>query len=132
MPLYYTWYIGFTLIERIQVDPGSALNNIPKRLLYFLGIPLITLSTKTKIIYGFNAVISHPLCMICLWCQIRDLKSKVMCNVIDADTSYNLLLRRSWIHANWIMPSTLHQCFKYVKTRQCSGWYSKNCSRSKG
>ena len=34
--------------------------------------------------------------------------------VIDADTSYNLLLGRPWIHANWIVPSTLHQCFKYV------------------
>ena len=34
---------------------------------------------------------------------------------IDANTSYNLLLGRPWIHANWIVPSTLHQCFKYVK-----------------
>ena len=36
------------------------------------------------------------------------------CYVIDADTSYNMLLGRPWIHANWIVPSTLHQCFKYV------------------
>jgi len=28
--------------------------------------------------------------------------------------SYNLLLGRPWIHANWIVPSTLHPCFKYV------------------
>jgi len=45
---------------------------------------------------------------------MRDLKSEVICYVIDADTSYNLLLGRPWIHANWIVPSTLHQCFKYV------------------
>jgi len=25
------------------------------------------------------------------------------------------MLGRPWIHANWIVPSTLHQCFKYVK-----------------
>ena len=37
------------------------------------------------------------------------------CYVIDADISYNLLLGRPWIHANWIVPSTLHQCFKYVE-----------------
>ena len=35
--------------------------------------------------------------------------------VIDADTSYNLLPERPWIHANWIVPSTLHLCFKYVE-----------------
>ena len=35
-PLYYTGYIGSTCIERVQVDPGSALSIIPKRLLYSL------------------------------------------------------------------------------------------------
>jgi len=98
--------------RRIQVDSGSALSIIPKRLLYFLGIPLSRLSTTT--IYGFNAGSSHPLGKVRLRCQIGDLKSKVTCYVIDADTSYNLLLIRPWIHANWIMPPTLHQCFKYV------------------
>jgi len=80
-----------------KVDPGSALSIIPKRLLYFLGILINRLSTTTMIIYGFNAESSHPLG-----------------NIIDADTSYNLLLGRTWIHANWIVPSTLHQCFKYI------------------
>ena len=41
----------------------------------------------------------------------------MMCYVIDADTSYNMLLGQPWIHANWIVPSTLHQCFKYVDDR---------------
>src|ERR1700734_2621123 len=36
------------------------------------------------------------------------------CYVIDAEMSYNMLLGRPWIHANWIVPSTLHQCFKYI------------------
>jgi len=39
-PLYYTGYLGSTCIERVQVDSGSVLSIIPKRLLYFLGIPL--------------------------------------------------------------------------------------------
>ena len=46
--------------------------------------------------------------------QIGDLKSEVICYVIDADTSYNLLLERPWIHRNAIIPSTLHQVMKYV------------------
>ena len=107
-PLYYTRYIGSMLIKRIQVDPGSALSIIPKRLLYFLGIPLSRLSTMTTTIHGFNAGSSHPLGKIHLWCQIRDLKSEVTCYVIEADMSYNLLLGWPWIHANWIVPSTLH------------------------
>jgi len=50
-----------------------------------------------------------------LRCQIEDLKSEVTCNIIDADRSYNLFLRRPWIHANWIVPSTLHQYFRYME-----------------
>ena len=49
-----------------------------------------------------------------LKCQIGYLKSEVMCYVIDADTSYNLLLGRPWIHRNSIIPSTLHQVIKYA------------------
>jgi len=107
-PLYYTGYIGSICIERVQVDPGSILSIIPKRLLYFLGIPLYRLSATTTMIYGFNAGSSHPLGKIQLRCRIGDLKSEVTCYIINADTSYNLLLGRPWIHANWIVPSTLH------------------------
>ena len=71
----------------------------------------------TTTIYGFNTGSSHPLAKIRLRCQIGDLKSEVTCYVIDADMSYNLLLRQSWIHANWIVPSILHQCFKYVNDK---------------
>ena len=30
--------------------------------------------------------------------------------VIDGKGSYSLLLGREWIHANYCMPSTMHQC----------------------
>src|SRR3954468_19750820 len=49
-----------------------------------------------------------------LRCQIRDLKLEVTVYVIDAGTSYNILLGRPWIHKNHIVPSTLHQVMKYV------------------
>jgi len=55
-----------------------------------------------------------PMGKIKLKCQIGDLRSEVTCYVIDADTSYNLLLGWPWIHHNSIVPSTLHQVMKYV------------------
>jgi len=58
------------------------------------------LSTTTTTIYGFDAGSSHPLGKIRLRCRIEDLKSEVTCYVTDADTLYNLLLGRPWIHAN--------------------------------
>ena len=88
----YTGYIRFKHVERLQVDPGSALSNIPKRLFYFLSIPFSRLTTTTMTIYGFNAGCSHPLRKVRLRRQIGDLKSEVTCYIIDADASYNLLL----------------------------------------
>ena len=49
-----------------------------------------------------------------LRCQIRDLMSAVTCYIIDADTSYDLLLGRLWIHKNHVVPSMLHQVMNYV------------------
>src|SRR4051812_3991632 len=113
-PLYFTGYIGSTEITRIQVDPGSALSIMPRRVMERLSIPAHRLSVTDTNIFGFNADSTRPMGKIKFCCQIGDLKTEVTVYVIDADTSYNLLLGRPWIHRNHIVPSTLHQVMKYV------------------
>src|SRR5436190_4835361 len=99
---------------RIQMDPGSALSIMQRRVTEHLSIPAHRLSATNTNIFGFNANSSRPMGKIKLQCQIRDLKSEVTVYIIDANTSYNLLLGRPWIHKNHIVPSTLHQVMKYV------------------
>ena len=101
-------------MSRIQVDLGSSLSIIPRRVMQHLGIPTHRLSATQTTIYGFNANDTHPMEKIKLRCQIGDLKSEVTCYVIDANTSYNLLLGQPWIHRNTIVPSTLHQVMTYI------------------
>src|SRR4051812_29766927 len=113
-PLYFTRYISSTEITRIQVDPGSAFSIMPRRVMEHLSIPAHRLSATDTNIFGFNANSTRPMGKIKLRCQIGDLKTEVTVYVIDAATSYNLLLGRPWIHRNHIMPSTLHQVMKYV------------------
>src|SRR3954471_12634381 len=113
-PLYFTGYIGSTEITCIQVDPGSALSIMPRHVMEHLSIPAHRLSAIDNNIFGFNATSTRPMGKIKLRCQIGDLKSEVTVYVIDADTSYNLLLGRPWIHGNHIVPSSLHQVMKYV------------------
>ena len=108
-PLYFTGYIGSFEVSRIQVDLGSALSIMSRWVMQHLGIPTHRLSATQTIIYGFNANGTCPMRKIKLKCQIRDLRFEVTCYVIDADTSYNLLLGRSWIHRNSIVLSTLCQ-----------------------
>jgi len=96
-PLYFTGYIGSSEVSRIQVDPGSALSIMPRRVMQHLGIPTNRLSATQTTIYSFNANGTRPMGKIKLKCQIGDLRSEVTCYVIDTDTSYNLLLGRPWI-----------------------------------
>ena len=43
------------------------------------------------------------------------MESSALLHFIDAKTTYNILLGRPLIHENMMVPSTLHQCFKYYK-----------------
>jgi len=79
-------------VIHIQVDSGSALSIIFHQVMQHIGILTYRLSAIQTIIYGFNANGMCPMGKIKLRCQIGDLKSEVTCYVIDADTSYNLLL----------------------------------------
>ena len=56
--------------------------------------------------------------MIWLDVTIDELKARLLFHVINLKTPYNLLLRRPWIHGNDVVPSTLHQCFKYRDSEQ--------------
>jgi len=94
-PLYYTGYIGSSKVSRIQVDPGSTLSIMPCEVMRHVGIPTDRLGATQTIIYGFNSNGIRLTGKIKHRCQIGDLKSEVTCYVINADTSYNLLLGRS-------------------------------------
>ncbi|KAL0446207.1 UNVERIFIED_CONTAM: hypothetical protein Slati_1748600 [Sesamum latifolium] len=47
-------------------------------------------------------------------------------HVIDAKTSYNMLLGRPWLHENIVVPSTWHQCFKYYHNGLVKGVLGDN------
>jgi hypothetical protein len=49
---------------------------------------------------------------------MEDMKSNTLFQVINAKTTYNMLLGRPWIHENDIIFSTLYEYFKYCKNRQ--------------
>src|SRR5438045_8446807 len=87
---------------------------MPRRVMEHLSILAHRLSATETNIFGFNANSTRPMGKIKLRCQIGDLKTEVTVYVIDADTSYNLLLGRPWIHGNQIVPSTVHLVLKYA------------------
>ena len=100
-PLYFTGYIGEVELPRMQMYPGSTINLVPLRALKYLGIPTRKLIYTKLSISAYNGKTQKVIGRIVNPCQIGDLKSQVVVYAIDAETSYNLLLGRPWIHENY-------------------------------
>ncbi|KAB5563761.1 hypothetical protein DKX38_003815 [Salix brachista] len=83
-----------------------------------LGIPMDELFPSHLMIQGFNQGGQNAIGKIRLAMHMEDMESNALFHVIDAKTTYNMLLGRPWIHENGIISSTLHQCFKYCRNGQ--------------
>jgi hypothetical protein len=105
-PLFVTGYLHEQRINRILVDGGSAVNILPLRTLRELEIPTNELSNSRLMIQGFNQGGQRALGTIRMELLIDDMESAALFHVIDAKTSYNLLLGRPWLHENGVGPST--------------------------
>ena len=66
-------------------------------------------------IQGFNQGGQKAIGKVRIDLYIDGMKASVILHVIDMRTTYNILLGHPWIHENMVVPSTLHQCFKYYK-----------------
>lgn len=115
-PLFVT---GYTREQRLDVvkllDGGSAVNILALRTMKELGISMDELSHSRLMIQGFNQGGQRSIAIIRLDLLIDDMPSNALFHVIDAKTSYNMLLGRPWLHDNGVVPSTLHQSFKYCR-----------------
>lgn len=112
-PLYITRVSDDSRIIPILIDPESSINLIPLRILESLSLGTQHLSSKKIVIQGFNQHSQQATSSIVLLVQFGQLYTEVKFHTINADTSYRALLGRLWIHDNYIVPSTLHQCMKY-------------------
>ncbi|XP_060194933.1 uncharacterized protein LOC132624123 [Lycium barbarum] len=80
-----------------------------------LGITTEELSESRLMIQGFNQGGQRAIGAIKVDITIEDLRSSAWMHVIDAKTSYNMLLGRPWIHENKVVPSSYYQCLKYLE-----------------
>ncbi|XP_059284790.1 uncharacterized protein LOC132038083 [Lycium ferocissimum] len=95
--------VGYALEKRINIiliDDGSGVNILPIRTMKELGITTEELSESRLMIQGFNQGGQRAIGAVKVDITIEDLQSSAWMHVIDAKTSYNMLLGRPWIHEN--------------------------------
>ena len=73
-----------------------------------LGVPLDELSQSRLMIQGFNRDGQRAFEKVRLELFIDDMESNALYHVIDAKTTYNMLLGRPWIHQNAVVSLTFH------------------------
>jgi hypothetical protein len=88
---------------------------MPLKTLKTIALDIKNLSDEKVIIHGFNQNSQKALRAITLNLQCGGLKAPTKFYVIDAQTSYRALLGRSLLYNNQVVPSTLHQCLKYME-----------------
>ncbi|KAL7152972.1 hypothetical protein ABFS83_04G134500 [Erythranthe nasuta] len=114
-PLFVAGYAREQKLNRILIDGGSAVNILPLHTLKELGISMDELKTSRLMIQGFNQEGQRAFGIIRIELLMDDMLSSALFHVIDAKTSYRMLLGRPWIHENSVVPSSWHQCFKYCR-----------------
>ena len=79
------------------------------------GITTGELSESRLSIQEFNQGGQRSIGSIKLQINMGDLRSSAWMHVIDAKTSYNILLGRPWVHENRVVSSSYYQCLKYLE-----------------
>ncbi|KAJ8622008.1 hypothetical protein MRB53_030537 [Persea americana] len=98
----------------VQKAASATITFNKEDLLLELGIPPSKLSHTSVSIFGYGGTAQRPIGKIRFKLQIGDLISEVTVYAIKTPSCYNILLGRPWIHENGVIPSTLHQCIKFV------------------
>ncbi|XP_015068884.1 uncharacterized protein LOC107013502 [Solanum pennellii] len=102
------------IVNRVLVDDGSGLNICPLSTLKQLRFDLGKLEQNQVNVRAFNGVQRDTLGAVNLTIQMGPAEFEAKFQVLDIDTSYNLLLGRPFIHLDGAVPSTLHQMMKLV------------------
>ncbi|KAK4728995.1 hypothetical protein R3W88_021983 [Solanum pinnatisectum] len=106
------------IINRVLVDDGSGLNICPLSTLRQLKIDIGKLRQNQVNVRAFDRVQRDTLGAVNLDIQVGPADFNVEFQVLDINTSYNLLLGRPFIHMAGAVSSTLHQIMKFVWKNQ--------------
>ncbi|XP_051140068.1 uncharacterized protein LOC127257654 [Andrographis paniculata] len=117
-PLYVNAHICGKPITKVFVDNGAVFNVMPLKTLKKLGKGIHDLSPVEFEMTSFTGQPTKPEGMMVATIEVGPKKISTVFFIVDADTTYSLLLGRDWIHASQCVPSTLHQQLMFWEGNQ--------------
>ena len=114
-PLYVRAHFNSKSVSKVLVDNGSTLNVMLLRMFRALGRGIGDLIETEVSVSTFTREISKTLGILPIYITMGSKTSLSAFFVINSTTNYNALPGREWIHANWRVPSSLHQILLFWK-----------------
>ena len=113
-PLYIRVQYNNNSIPFVLIDNGSALNICPLRTAIKIGVDPSTLQKTSGTITGFDGNDREIIGEVSLNIMVGPANFEMSFQVVDIKSTFNLILGRPWLHAHKVVPSSLHQCLKFV------------------
>lgn len=116
--LYITVKCENFYVTHVMIDGGFDANICPIFTLRKLNIGVERIRPNNVCVRDFDGVKSNSIGEIELMLIIGSVEFTIEFQVLNIDSSYNLLLVRPWIHKAKKVASTLHQMIKFEHDRQ--------------
>ncbi|CAL5381538.1 unnamed protein product [Camellia sinensis] len=101
--------VGGHLVDRILVDPGSAVDVMYINLFKMLKLKLEDLKPTSIVLHEFNNASVQPMRVMTLLIYVKPVTVQTQFLVIDVSSTYNAIVGRPWLHKTRAVPSTFHQ-----------------------
>jgi hypothetical protein len=108
--LYLKDYINDHQVNKMLVDTGAAVNIMSYSVLHRLGHSAENLIKTNVALRDFNGQASEAQGVLNVDLTVGSKTVPTSFFIINSKSTYTVLLRRDWIHANCCIPSTMHQC----------------------
>jgi hypothetical protein len=108
--LYLKGYINGHLVSKMMVDTGATVNIMPYSVLCRLWHSAEDLIKTNVMLSDFNgqALEAQGVLNVDLTVGRKTIPTSFF--IVSSKSTYTVLLRRDWIHANYCIPSMMHQC----------------------
>jgi hypothetical protein len=108
--LYLKGYINGHPVNKMLVDTGAAVNIMSYSVLRQLGRSAEDLIKTNIMLSNFNGQVSEAQGVLNVDLTVGSKTVPTSFFIISSKSTYIVLLRWDWIHANYYIPSTMHQC----------------------
>jgi hypothetical protein len=108
--VYLKGCINGHLVNRMLVDTGAAVNIMPYSVLRRLGSSTEDLIKTNVTLSDFNGQASEAQDVLNVDLTVGSKTVLTSFFIVSSKSMYTVLLGRDWIHANYCIPSTMHQC----------------------